>query len=89
MIHQGTLELDENGNPVCGSTAFNYWIIHEKIVAGRGEEPQEKFEKWLHDKQYKLGNLITNEHIAFLQKIWKGIPSGMIEAARKFFSKEK
>ncbi len=51
MVRQGTLEVAKKGNYAFGSDAFCNWIIKEKIIGTRGDEPQEAFQKWLYDKE--------------------------------------
>lgn len=82
MIRRGTLEM-RNDQHSFGSLAFRSWILEQKVIGTRGDESQEAFQKWLHNKQFKLGGLITNEEIAWLQKAWKAIPSDLIEIAKK------
>lgn len=86
MVQQGTLDKDKKGNYIFGSSAFQTWIVQQKIEATRGEEPQEAFTKWLHAKQFKLGGLVTNEEIAFLQQVWQSIPKSILELALKYFT---
>ncbi|MBI3242406.1 MAG: ATP-binding protein [Chloroflexi bacterium] len=83
MVRRGTLEADGNGGYRLGSAAFRAWLVEQKIVGTRGDEPQEAFTQWLHNKQFKLGGLITNEEIAWLQKVWKVIPTNIIDLAKK------
>ncbi len=82
MARRGTLETATGGYRI-GSVAFHLWLVEQKIVGTRGDEPQEAFTQWLHNKQFKLGGLITNEEIAWLQKVWKVIPTNIIDLAKK------
>ena len=83
MLRRGTLETGPTGVPDIGSLAFLFWIADNKIVGTRGDEPQEAFTQWLADKQFKLGGLLTQEEIEWLQKTWQNIPTGLIDFARK------
>ncbi|MCP4370449.1 MAG: hypothetical protein GY797_20410, partial [Deltaproteobacteria bacterium] len=83
MAKRGTLEVRLKDQYKIGSLAFLFWIADNKIVGTRGDEPQEAFEEWLAGKQYKLGKLITQEQIIWLQKVWQKIPDGLIDLARK------
>jgi hypothetical protein len=83
MTRRGTLEVGPTGRPGINSLAFLLWVAENKIVGTRGDEPQDAFAQWLTDKQYKLGGLLTQEEIAWLQKTWQSIPDGLIDLARK------
>ncbi len=86
MIRRGTLETGSSGRPSIGSLAFLHWIAENKIVGTRGDEPQEAFAQWLAEKQYKLGGLLTQEEITWLQKTWQSIPDELLELAFKTLS---
>jgi hypothetical protein len=83
MAKRGTLEAGSKGQYKIGSLAFLFWIAENKIVGTRGDEPREAFEEWLAGKHYKLGKLITQEQITWLQETWRKIPDGLIDLARK------
>lgn len=83
MARRGTLEAGSKGQYKIGSLAFLFWIVENKIVGTRGDEPGEAFAAWLTGKQYKLGQLITQEQITWLQETWQKIPDGLIDLARK------
>ncbi len=83
MAKRGTLEISTKGQYKIGSLAFLFWIVENKIVGTRGDEPRDAFEEWLAGKQYKLGKLVTQEQITLLQDVCKKIPPGLIELAKK------
>ena len=83
MWRQGTLEIDPYGRAQIGSMAFLAWIAENKIVGTRGEEPQDAFTQWLADKQYKLGGLVTQEEMTWLQKTWQSIPKGLMDLGKQ------
>lgn len=83
MAKRGTLEAGSKGQYKIGSLAFLFWIAENKIAGTRGDEPREAFGEWLTGKQYKLGKLITQEQITWLQETWQKIPHGLIDLARK------
>jgi len=89
MLRRGTLEKGADGDPEIGSQAFLAWIAETKIVGTRGDEPREEFTRWLAEKEYKLGGLLTQEEIDWLQKAWKSLPKGLIQAARKALLPER
>lgn len=82
MVRQGTLETSATGAVYIGSQAFLQWIFEHKIIGTRGEQ-LENFTQWLRGQQYKLGGLVTQEEIDWLQKVWQKIPNGLIDLARK------
>jgi hypothetical protein len=82
MVRQGTLETSATGAVRIGSQAFLHWVFDYKIVGSRGEQI-ENFTQWLTNKEYKLGGLLTQEEINWLQMVWQKIPDGLINLARK------
>ncbi|MCQ3980140.1 MAG: hypothetical protein DPW09_42530 [Anaerolineae bacterium] len=82
MVRQGTLEISATGGERIGSQAFLHWIFDHKIVGTRGEQIED-FTQWLTNKEYKLGGLLTQEEINWLQKVWQKIPDGLIDLAHK------
>lgn len=83
MWRQGTLEIGPDGQVQIGSMAFLAWIAENKIVGSRGEELQDAFTQWLADKQFKLGGLLTQEEITWLQHTWQSIPKGLIDLGKQ------
>ncbi len=82
MVRRGTLEVGPTESTRIGSPAFLEWIYKHKIVGTQGDDVK-SITQWLTDKQYKLGGLLTQEEIDWLQKAWQAIPDGAISLAGK------
>jgi len=82
MARRGTLEILADGRYALRSYAFRVWLVENKIVGTRGDEPREAFTKWLHDKQFKAVGL-TNEEVDQIQKVLKSVPAGVIDLVKK------
>ena len=90
MARQGTLEILSDGNYKIGSLVFRDWLVEHKIAGAQGRDTKsaEAFAQWLHQKEFKLGGLITNEEINTLQKAWKAIPKSFFSLAKKLLTAE-
>ena len=83
MVRRGTLEVDFRGDIYIGSQAFKLWIFDQITKAVREDLD---FEQWLSDKEYKLGGLLPQEEINWLQTTWQKIPKGTFDLARQLIS---
>jgi hypothetical protein len=81
---RAVLEQDENGKWTIGSIGFLFWLIENKIADAMTQDLP-TFDKWLHDKQFKLAGSMTEEEIQFTQKVLKSIPADIISLAKKAF----
>ena len=81
LIQMAILGEDQDENPKIDSLGFYLWLVERKISPAFGTE--EDFSKWLIDKEFKLGGLVTQEEIKFMEKIINAIPANVVDLARK------
>lgn len=81
--YRAVLEKNDDGNWTIGSIGFLFWLIENKVADAMTRDfPTHE---WLHDKQFKLAGLMTEEEIQFTQKVLKSIPTDIISLTKKAF----
>jgi hypothetical protein len=80
LRERAVLEKDANQKWGIGSLGLRLWLIEHKIVAA---DKTLDIAQWLHNKEFKLGGLITNEEIAAIKDFVQAIPTDLISLAKK------